>query len=126
MTGGEEMTLIRELLAEGHEGWWVPGARVLHWIPSDRQSVRYVRSYYVAAGRMLGMLGEGNIGRSLLGRPLWLWRQYAVAQASYWAFRMIGSSSRWVPGLRDASAYRGFLAAFTRDGTSPSSVPVGQ
>jgi glycosyltransferase involved in cell wall biosynthesis len=111
---GEEMTLIRALLAEGEKGWWVPGARVRHWIPADRQSLKYLREYYYAAGRTLGLLGEGNIGRKLFGRPLWLWRQYFVAEASYWLYRLLASPERWLPNLKDASAYRGFLRAFTQ------------
>ncbi|MBV9958686.1 MAG: glycosyltransferase family 2 protein, partial [Acidobacteria bacterium] len=41
--GGEETTVIRRLLADGHTGRWVPRARVRHYIPQARQTIKYLR-----------------------------------------------------------------------------------
>jgi glycosyltransferase involved in cell wall biosynthesis len=48
--GGEEVAVIREILATGGRGCWVWGATVRHMIPASRQSVAYIRQYYRADG----------------------------------------------------------------------------
>jgi glycosyltransferase involved in cell wall biosynthesis len=49
-TLGDETAVIRAILAAGGEGWWVPDALVEHWIPKERQTVGYLRSYYALQG----------------------------------------------------------------------------
>ena len=48
--GGEETVVIAAMLTNQGEGWWVPDAGVTHHIDSSRQSIGYLRSYYVDAG----------------------------------------------------------------------------
>jgi glucosyl-dolichyl phosphate glucuronosyltransferase len=112
LLGGEEMTLIRALFAEGQEGRWVPRARVRHFVPAERQTVNYLRRYYLGAGKGLAFLGSGSVGRTLFGRPLWLWRQALEFELRYWVQRSLSRHEQWVDSLKMASVSWGQLRWF--------------
>ena len=48
--GGEEVALIRAILAAGGTGRWVWDATVFHLIPAARQRRAYIRQFYTANG----------------------------------------------------------------------------
>jgi glycosyltransferase involved in cell wall biosynthesis len=48
--GGEEVAVIREILALGFTGLWLWDATVLHLIPISRQDESYIRKFYSAHG----------------------------------------------------------------------------
>jgi glycosyltransferase involved in cell wall biosynthesis len=48
--GGEEVALIRAILASGQRGRWVWDATVFHLIPAARQRRAYIRQFYTANG----------------------------------------------------------------------------
>ncbi len=102
----EELALVRHLADSGEEGWWVPGARVTHFIPRARQTVSYLRGYYFGWGEYLGRAAAPK-GRALFGRPLWLWRELVESEAKYRLWRVLGKPERWLDALKDASAARG-------------------
>lgn len=47
---GEETAGVHQMLADGLEGWWVPAARVQHYVPVAHQTIAYIRRYMVARG----------------------------------------------------------------------------
>ncbi len=47
---GEEITCFRAMLAAGAEGYWVPAAKILHHIPTARQSTGYIAAYFNGHG----------------------------------------------------------------------------
>jgi GT2 family glycosyltransferase len=102
----EELALVRHLADSGEEGWWVPGARVTHFIPKARQTVSYLRGYYFGWGEYLGR-GAERQRPALLGRPLWLWRELLESETKYRLWRMVGKPQRWLDELKTASAARG-------------------
>ncbi len=51
LLSGEETGLFDLLLAEGHTGIWVGRARVDHYIPPERLTLRYLKGYYYGSGR---------------------------------------------------------------------------
>ena len=57
---GEETVLIRHLKADGVQGIWVPSAKVRHYIPRERGSRRYLRSYNHGIGRTDVRMGESS------------------------------------------------------------------
>ena len=59
VVGGDEINLMTRLLAEGHHGEWVPGAKVLHVIPDERASEEYVYRYFVGQGKL--QAGSGSL-----------------------------------------------------------------
>ncbi|MBB5987750.1 glycosyltransferase family 2 protein [Sphingobium lignivorans] len=48
--GGEEVAVIKAILAQGGTGSWVWDATVLHIIPAERQTESYIRTFYEAVG----------------------------------------------------------------------------
>jgi glucosyl-dolichyl phosphate glucuronosyltransferase len=106
--GGEETRVMREVLASGVEGRWVPDARVTHLIPAERQTVDYLRRYYSGRGRRYYLESPvGSVGRR---GPL-AWAARAVAgEMAYCVGRAIARPRLWVRGLRVASMARGALA----------------
>jgi glycosyltransferase involved in cell wall biosynthesis len=103
---GEETAVIRAILAAGGSGWWVPDASVEHWIPKERQTVRYLRSYFVLQGKTFQKWEED--GRpTFWGRPLWLWRSIIKAELLYSFARLSGDPHRWLKLLIQASRDRG-------------------
>jgi glycosyltransferase involved in cell wall biosynthesis len=48
---GEELDVVMKLLIDGHEGRWIPEAKVFHVIPPELQTQRHLRRYFAGAGR---------------------------------------------------------------------------
>lgn len=99
---GEETAVIRAILASGGTGWWVPDAVVEHWIPQERQTIRYLRSYYVLLGRTFYEWDAHNVP-TFWGCPRWLWRKTLRAEFAYILARISGDPHRWVKPLVEAS-----------------------
>jgi len=123
MTGGEEVAVIRAVLRAGGSGWWVPRARVRHVIPRDRQTIRYLRRFFVAQGDVVAaqlLAGAGpRPPRMLLGRPMrWVWRWLRL-EARYRALRLTVPPSVWLHALAHCSCVWGQLRSF------PAVVPGG-
>lgn len=57
--GGEETAMIRSILSEGGNGWWVPGATVRHFIPKDKMGLRFLAKYYRGQGVTMVLLRGG-------------------------------------------------------------------
>jgi glycosyltransferase involved in cell wall biosynthesis len=106
--GGEESAVMRAILASGAEGWWVPGARVLHVLPRERLTMEYLRAYYFGRGQRLRVDPE-NHPRMRWGVPGWL-VQLAAADAAYHAGRVLGITQLHARGLRRRWIARGYLA----------------
>jgi len=100
---GEEADLMRRLLAAGHTGWWVPDARVQHFIPRQRQSVRYLRQIFGGQGELSGRGFAAGNGPRLFGRPRWLMRRALAAECRYRWHRATASPDVWLPDLVDAA-----------------------
>lgn len=106
---GEEWAVLQELLKRGASGRWVPGARVRHVIPAARQSVRYLRRYYVGNGSSLAHHRHVEGEAMLFGRPRWAWREAVTQEAAYRLRRLYSPSSVWSPHLKRASIAWGLL-----------------
>jgi glycosyltransferase involved in cell wall biosynthesis len=101
---GEETAVIRAILAGGGTGWWVPDASVEHWIPKERQTIKYLRGYYALQGKTF-LKRDG--GATFLGRPLPLWCRILWAESAYALARLSGDPHRWLKPLVKASLLRG-------------------
>ena len=106
MLAGEETELFERLLADGHEGAWVPGARVRHWVPRERMTEKYLREYFFGLGQTEALRGKACQRRR---RPYLCWRAL-VSDVKYQLFRRIGGPSLWVRALTRASYLRGLMA----------------
>jgi glucosyl-dolichyl phosphate glucuronosyltransferase len=103
---GEETKVMRAILEAGGGGWWVPSARVRHYLPVERQSVEYLREYYHARGRRLRLEeGPGN------GGARWRWVPRAVlGELAYRATAWFAPPTVWVRALRLSAIARGYLS----------------
>lgn len=103
---GEETAVIRAILAAGGTGWWVPDASVEHWIPKERQTIKYLRKYYALQGRTFHRW-DGDGVRTFRGRPLWLWGRILRTELAYTRARVSGDPHRWLKPLVEVSILRG-------------------
>jgi len=55
---GEEAEVIFRLMSGGAIGWWVPGAKVRHMIPKQRQTWDYIYDFSAAHGETLAYLEQ--------------------------------------------------------------------
>lgn len=110
---GEEMVLARRLLSNGYVGRWIPEARVRHFIPSERQTLSYLREYFLGSGEVLGIIGQKNPGERLaFGRPLWLWKEALLSEVGYRLARMFRSPDTWIDDFKQAYVARGRLRTY--------------
>jgi glycosyltransferase involved in cell wall biosynthesis len=109
LSAGEEWAVLEEMLAGGASGRWVPDARVQHVISVERQSVRYLRRYYVENGMSLARTRRASGERLLFGRPRWAWREALLQELAYRVRRAYASANVWSVHLRRASVAWGLL-----------------
>jgi glycosyltransferase involved in cell wall biosynthesis len=107
--GGEETDVVRRALAAGHTGWWVPTAHVRHYIPLERQTLKYVRGWYYAYGQYLSLADAATSQPVLFGRPRYLWKQAITAELRYHVRRRLCAPRLWVDDLVLASTAGGQL-----------------
>ena len=93
---GEEIKVIKAILISGGEGWWVPDAKVLHWIPKKRQSFDYLKKYFIGKGRTLIKQGKAYGGVSFQGIPFRLLRRYFKTLVRSYLAKMIWGEEVYV------------------------------
>ncbi|MEE8513107.1 MAG: glycosyltransferase [Gammaproteobacteria bacterium] len=108
---GEETDVLSRILKSGSEGRWVPDASVLHIIPRDRQTVTYLRDYYVGCGRSFVRRHPEQSSSLFLGALKWLWRLLAAltSQTSYLIKRTVAPPEIWCRQLKKKSILWGKL-----------------
>ena len=118
---GEETTVIAAIDDAGGTGWWVPGARVLHIIPAERQTLEYFGQYRRAAGETAAYLAEHGppsvrrrsmplSGRSFRGAPLDLWLLRTGSLMMHRLLRLSGRLSASLPHFLRYSYYDGAIS----------------
>jgi glycosyltransferase involved in cell wall biosynthesis len=109
LTSGEETAVLRRLLAQGDTGWWVPDARVRHWIPAERLAEPHLRRIWFGQGceRALTRGGAPRPRLRLLARAL-------RAEARYRVARRVSEPAKWLRELERAQNRWGELSAAPR------------
>jgi glycosyltransferase involved in cell wall biosynthesis len=116
--GGEETTLLRQMLADGVQGRWVMPASVQHFVPELRQTTRYVAAWYEGYGAYLAVM-EGRVeGVHWFGKPRWLWRRVIMAGLRYYARRNWVPDQWWLRDLQEFATSYGQLRAYGGTGWS--------
>ena len=115
MVGSEETSVMLALLEEGAEGWWVPAAHVRHFIPSERQTVGYLRRFYEGQGEQSGRASTSDGRFMLANRPSWMWREAMAAEIGYRLQRTFLPPERWLPALKRTAFLRGRLRGAGHD-----------
>lgn len=109
---GEETSLVRRMLAEGAEGWWVPKACVRHFIPKERQTTSYLGSYFFGQGQVHAHQVADGRSVMLFGKPRWLWRQAVEAEVRYRFRRHICRPEIWIEDLITSSYSWGLVCGY--------------
>lgn len=123
LLSGEETDVLKRIALAGATGLWVPEAAVEHWIEPARQSVSYLRRFYVGMGYLAARRGivKGRIANERARRRL----QHRVAwkQALYVVGRATGRTAWWLDSLRKGSMLQGRLLAH-RDAVAERGAPA--
>ena len=105
---GEETAVVETILGCGGKGRWVPDAIVEHYIPKERQTVEYLRAYYILLGKT--HYREKRHGTQRLRQPRpWLWCKALRSEILYHLTRCSGNPHRWLKPLVEASILWGAL-----------------
>jgi glycosyltransferase involved in cell wall biosynthesis len=107
IVGGEELDVIRAILASGGTGRWVPRAVVRHVIPPERQTIRYLRSYFVGHGYVLAQTSSAGARHRRVRESLRDLGAVLSSEAKYRWLRATADPARWVPALVTAAIARG-------------------
>ncbi len=112
VTGEDEVDLLRRLVAAGHRGCWVPGARLRHLITPDRVTEKFVGAYFFGQGKVEAMRNYRNAGspskllyESLTQRALYRLKRNRVP-SKVWLTHLVRASlarGKWA-GLRQAKS----------------------
>src|SRR5262249_43981781 len=105
---GEETAVLEAILGGGAKGRWVPDAVVEHWIPKERQTIKYLRSYYTLLGRTQYYQYRHQTDRLRRARS-WLWCKAFCAEIVYRCARFSGDPHRRLNPLVEAAILRGAL-----------------
>jgi len=103
----DESTFFEAAMNLGYTGRWIPNCLVQHVIPAERQTIRYLRQYYVLAGAT--PLKRPRESTMLLGRPRWLWREWMQNELAFYLLRYTAAPTTWFGHLKRASYARGAL-----------------
>jgi glucosyl-dolichyl phosphate glucuronosyltransferase len=117
---GEEEELLCRLIADGHRGYWVPQAKVYHWMPPERATFTYLRSYFHAAG-------QTSTRTAICAPSRWrlAWRALRT-ECLYRLARLSGCPEWWVHLLKESSYRWGQLAGASREESTESLLTVGE
>lgn len=115
----EETIVLLAIMQAGGKAWWLPDAQVQHWIPKSRQSLAYLREYYVGYGRTLTRRNSFQDCSMLFGKPRWLLRHALISELAYCLHRLYASPLHWIADLKQASIAWGQLQDCTPSGVEP-------
>jgi glycosyltransferase involved in cell wall biosynthesis len=114
LVSGEETVFLRELLARGVKGRWLHSIPVLHSVPAERQSVKYLRRALNGVGHELGIRSATSSARQFRGVPLWLWRDALTFEARFRVRKLLRSSA-WHGDLAVAAISWGRIERMLED-----------
>jgi glycosyltransferase involved in cell wall biosynthesis len=104
----EDTVVVERILAAGGIGYWVPDARVDHWIGHGRQTTGYVIRYFAALGETSEILRTSAlVGPRWLGVPRWMWRQVVEHWIRYRVHRLFSPPPVWMMHLQNYGRAKG-------------------
>lgn len=106
---GEETDVILKILDSGAVGRWVPDAPVQDVIPQQFQTIKFLRHYFIAIGRLRAIRKPAPQSQLLFGAPRWLWCEVFASHLSLLVSRAFWPPEIWCLQFRQASVSWGQL-----------------
>jgi glycosyltransferase involved in cell wall biosynthesis len=105
----EETDVIERVLTSGATGYWIPEAMVEHCIGRDRQTFRYIASYYESWGETLAFRNAAATSTApfWFGVPRRIWPRLLVWGVLYRLCRFVCPAPIWVKYLEAYSWNKG-------------------
>ena len=98
---GEESKVIGSILASGAIGYWLPDARIEHFVRHEQQSTAHIVRYFAAYGETLAFARRSReTGPRYFGVPRWLWRRVAESWVRYRWHRLVSPAPVWIVHLK--------------------------
>ncbi len=110
----EETEFFRAALRAGFAGRWVPDCPVLHVIPRERQTSKYLYEYYRLVGVRAAAMRDPETIPRWFGHARWRWRVWLQNEVEYRLLRHTARPARWFESLKLAAVQRGTLFARAR------------
>jgi glycosyltransferase involved in cell wall biosynthesis len=114
---GEETDVVKKILGSGASGRWVPNAPVQHVIPQHRQTITFLRNYFVGQGGLAVRKNQAPPLPSYLNVPRWLVPTVILLIASISLFlygikRLFCSPGTWCEELARTSIFWGMYLEY--------------
>jgi glucosyl-dolichyl phosphate glucuronosyltransferase len=112
LLSGEDHELCQRVQAAGLKTSYCPSARVVHWVPASRTTLRYVLRWFFWSGITHAALEHGRPrGRTLFGIPAYLIRRFGAGVLGALAALGTGNRRKAVERTVDAAFAAGYAAA---------------
>lgn len=92
---GEETVVMREILATGESGWWLPAARVRHFIERERLTFSYITKYFYGAGASASLV-RADASTRLFNRPRWMFKQVGIEVGRLFRSLLMFRTASWI------------------------------
>ena len=117
---GEETDVIARVLLSGATGYWIPAARVEHWIDCEQQTLDYVVQFFTSLGETAAFRGVDDVAGTpfWFGVPRWAYRQLMVGWLGYRLHRLISPAPVWMAYLKAYAIARGAIRFWRSEGRS--------
>ena len=106
---GEETVLMQKLLKDGHEGRWVPKAKVSHHVPKKRMRLKYLKNIYEAWGELTWLAIENGDLTNSFGTFKNMLKSAVWTKWRYFYHRMFSTNKVWIRQLKISSMSWGRL-----------------
>lgn len=108
--GGEEIDLVRRLLADGHTGLWVGTSVVRHYMHPQRLTPGFVRGWFQKVSMSETLRQPSDASRPWLGVPRWALKAYCIE----WLKEMASArrqDNRWIDAFTRRAQLHGMIRA---------------
>ena len=106
---GEETVFMYELLKNGYEGRWVPQAKVNHYVPKQRMSVKYLKNVFEAWGELTWLAIENGDFKNQYGTFKNMLKSAVRTKCKYKYHRLFSTNKVWMRHLKISSMSWGRL-----------------
>ena len=105
---GEETAVLSAIMREGGVGYYVPDARVQHLIGRERQTLKYIGSYYRGHGETAAMKEGAKPVSSILKLPPWLIQKIIAEGFHFSAQRIFFYPQKYIKNFKKYSFFVGY------------------